>query len=170
MLWQPVLAVWPQRPFLLLFRPSPLLITETVPEATSRKCPHIAPLLPESPCACLTIRRGGSVMWKKLFLKLYPLFYRENQSRKVWLPKHLPGNWGRLVSVLPNPGAAKSALCAGGPAGCRAEVDQMEHRVQQVQERQWHGGGQVPSSLRSHLHMFICFVTAVWFLPFQRVN
>lgn len=72
--------------------------------------------------------------------------------------------------MLMSPGTAKSAPCMGGPAGAQTEMDQMEGRLQQVQERQRHGTGQVPSSLRSDLHMSVCFVTVVWFIAFQRVN
>lgn len=124
---------------------------------------------PRIASVCLTIEREESVMWKKIFLKPCPLFYWESKSQKGDFPNICSG------TRKAGPPASESWHCQKRPMRGRTGwhpngTAQMEGRLQQVQERQLHGTGQVPSSLGSHLHMSICFVTVVWFIAFQRVN
>lgn len=136
-----------------------------IPNDSRRKCPSTRP------SKCLTINREGSVMWPKLFFKPCPLFYREHKFQKMWLPKHLLGSQLRLAGVLTSPVAAKSARC-GGANGWLPELERIrtEARVRGFAKRSGAGEERMPSSLRNHLHMSICFVSAVWFIPFQRAN
>lgn len=66
--------------------------------------------------------------------------------------------------------------CQECPArGCERLAPELEPTRNEARARRFGkgrgaGGERMPGSLSNHLHMSICFVTAVCFIPFQRAN